>query len=42
VDPKQVNLYGRPPNATNDALWEKAVKENPDPSWYDFEVRFYG
>ncbi|KIM41314.1 hypothetical protein M413DRAFT_27686 [Hebeloma cylindrosporum] len=32
VDPKQVNLYGRPPNATNDALWQKAVQENPDPS----------
>ncbi|EDQ98320.1 uncharacterized protein LACBIDRAFT_336068, partial [Laccaria bicolor S238N-H82] len=32
VDPNQVNLYGRPPNATNDALWEKALRENPDPS----------
>ncbi|PPQ90218.1 hypothetical protein CVT25_001662 [Psilocybe cyanescens] len=32
VDPKQVNLYGRPANATNDALWEKAVRENPDSS----------
>ncbi|KAH9474431.1 Nucleoporin nup44 [Psilocybe cubensis] len=32
VDPKQVNLYGRPANATNDAMWEKAVRENPDPS----------
>ncbi|KAF9554978.1 hypothetical protein CPC08DRAFT_737499 [Agrocybe pediades] len=32
VDPKQVNLYGRPPNALNDAIWQKAVQENPDPS----------
>ncbi|KAK7042629.1 adrenoleukodystrophy protein, partial [Favolaschia claudopus] len=32
VDPNQVNLYGRPPNATNDALWAKAVRENPDPT----------
>ncbi|KAF8909698.1 nucleoporin complex subunit 54-domain-containing protein [Gymnopilus junonius] len=32
VDPKQVSLYGRPLNATNEALWEKAVRENPDPS----------
>ncbi|KAF8152944.1 hypothetical protein B0H34DRAFT_637636, partial [Crassisporium funariophilum] len=32
VDPKQVGMYGRPLNATNDALWEKAVRENPDPS----------
>ncbi|KAI0074259.1 hypothetical protein K474DRAFT_1601794, partial [Panus rudis PR-1116 ss-1] len=32
VDPTQVHLYGRPPNATNDALWQKAVRENPDPS----------
>ena len=33
VNPNQVNLYGRPPNATNDALWEKALRENPNPSW---------
>ncbi|KAH9834748.1 nucleoporin complex subunit 54-domain-containing protein [Rhodofomes roseus] len=32
VDPSQVHLYGRPANATNDALWQKAVRENPDPS----------
>ncbi|KAK0469240.1 nucleoporin complex subunit 54-domain-containing protein [Desarmillaria tabescens] len=32
VEPNQVNMYGRPPNATNDALWQKAVQENPDPS----------
>ncbi|KAF8152948.1 hypothetical protein B0H34DRAFT_86414 [Crassisporium funariophilum] len=25
-------MYGRPLNATNDALWEKALRENPDPS----------
>ncbi|TFK32260.1 nucleoporin complex subunit 54-domain-containing protein, partial [Crucibulum laeve] len=31
VDPNQVSLYGRPPNATNNELWEKAVRENPDP-----------
>lgn len=30
VDPAQVNLYGRPQNATNEALWQKAVRENPD------------
>ncbi len=33
VDPSQVHLYGRPPNAYNEALWQKAVRENPDPSW---------
>ncbi|KAF5370012.1 hypothetical protein D9758_001369 [Tetrapyrgos nigripes] len=32
VDPTQVKLYGRPPNAVNEALWQKAVRENPDPS----------
>ncbi|THV05397.1 hypothetical protein K435DRAFT_104408 [Dendrothele bispora CBS 962.96] len=32
VDPAQVNLYGRPPNAINETLWQKAVRENPDPS----------
>ncbi|KAJ7282675.1 nucleoporin complex subunit 54-domain-containing protein [Mycena rebaudengoi] len=32
VDPNQVGLYGRPPNATNDALWAKATRENPDPT----------
>jgi len=32
VNPNQVNLYGRPTNATNDALWEKALRENPDPT----------
>ncbi|KAF8625065.1 hypothetical protein AX15_005547 [Amanita polypyramis BW_CC] len=32
VDPSQVHLYGRPQNATNDAIWDKAVRENPDPS----------
>ncbi|KAF5325161.1 hypothetical protein D9619_009937 [Psilocybe cf. subviscida] len=32
VDPKQVSLYGRPPNATDDALWTKAVQNNPDPT----------
>ena len=34
VDPTQVHFYGRPSNAVNDAAWEKAVRENPDPSWY--------
>ncbi|KAL5535281.1 PXA2 [Sanghuangporus sanghuang] len=34
VDPSQVHLYGRPPNATNDALWQKAIRENPDPSCF--------
>ncbi|KAK7470999.1 Nucleoporin nup57 [Stygiomarasmius scandens] len=32
VDPAQVSLYGRPPSAVNEALWQKAVRENPDPS----------
>ncbi|KAF8920594.1 nucleoporin complex subunit 54-domain-containing protein [Mucidula mucida] len=32
VDPSQVHMYGRPPNATNDVLWQKALQENPDPS----------
>jgi hypothetical protein len=32
VDPRQVHLYGPPVNATNDALWQQAVRENPDPS----------
>ncbi|KIJ64710.1 hypothetical protein HYDPIDRAFT_111286 [Hydnomerulius pinastri MD-312] len=32
VDPSQVSQYGRPPNATNEALWQRAVRENPDPS----------
>ncbi|KAF9011750.1 nucleoporin complex subunit 54-domain-containing protein [Cyathus striatus] len=36
VEPTQVNLYGRPPNALNDAVWDKAVKENPDPSCYRY------
>ncbi|KAI0772999.1 nucleoporin complex subunit 54-domain-containing protein [Trametes elegans] len=34
VDPNQVHLYGRPPNAFSDALWQKAVRENPDPSCF--------
>lgn len=25
-----MNLYGRPEGATNEALWQKAVRENPD------------
>ncbi|PBK66252.1 hypothetical protein ARMSODRAFT_890614 [Armillaria solidipes] len=32
VEPNQVSMYGRPHNATNDALWQKAIQENPDPS----------
>ncbi|KIY64027.1 hypothetical protein CYLTODRAFT_425598 [Cylindrobasidium torrendii FP15055 ss-10] len=32
VDPSQVHLYGRPANATNDALWQRANQENPDSS----------
>ncbi|KAF5310355.1 hypothetical protein D9611_012026 [Ephemerocybe angulata] len=34
VGPNQVNMYGRPPNALNDSVWEKAVRENPDPSCF--------
>ncbi|KAL4243379.1 hypothetical protein ABKN59_010860 [Abortiporus biennis] len=30
VEPSTVHLYGRPANATNDALWQKALRENPD------------
>ena len=26
-------MYGRPGNATNEVLWQKAVRENPDSSW---------
>lgn len=32
VEPNQVRLYGRPANATNEVLWQKAVRENPDPT----------
>ena len=29
-----MHLYGRPANATDESLWQKAVRENPDPTWY--------
>ncbi|KAA1474539.1 hypothetical protein DENSPDRAFT_781955 [Dentipellis sp. KUC8613] len=32
VDPSQVQLYGRPAKATNEAAWQKALRENPDPT----------
>ncbi|KAI6041469.1 nucleoporin complex subunit 54-domain-containing protein [Pisolithus marmoratus] len=32
VDPGQASLYGRPPNATNESLWQRAVRDNPDPT----------
>lgn len=32
VDPSQVHQYGRPANATDESLWQKAVRENPDPT----------
>ncbi|KAH9973980.1 nucleoporin complex subunit 54-domain-containing protein [Lactifluus volemus] len=32
VDPSQVHLYGRPATATDESLWQKAVRENPDPT----------
>lgn len=32
VDPSQASLYGRPPNATNESLWQRAVRDNPDPT----------
>ncbi|KAG8900049.1 hypothetical protein FRB99_006281 [Tulasnella sp. 403] len=32
VDPQQISFYGRPPNATNEELWQKALQDNPDPS----------
>ncbi|KAH9925020.1 nucleoporin complex subunit 54-domain-containing protein [Epithele typhae] len=34
VEPSQVHLYGRPANATNEAQWQKAMRENPDPSCF--------
>jgi len=33
VAPEQVGLYQRPANWTNQALWERAMRENPDPTW---------
>ncbi|KAG7451627.1 uncharacterized protein BT62DRAFT_927358 [Guyanagaster necrorhizus] len=32
VEPNQVSMYGRPSNATNEVLWQRAIQENPDPS----------
>ncbi|KAF9484037.1 hypothetical protein BDN70DRAFT_872935 [Pholiota conissans] len=32
VDPSSTQMFVRPPNATNDALWEQANRNNPDPS----------
>ncbi|KAH0831242.1 nucleoporin complex subunit 54-domain-containing protein [Lanmaoa asiatica] len=32
VDPALINQYGRPANAINEALWQRAIRENPDPS----------
>ncbi|KAG8216116.1 nucleoporin complex subunit 54-domain-containing protein [Butyriboletus roseoflavus] len=32
VDPAVISQYGRPANATNEALWQRAVRENPDHS----------
>lgn len=32
MDPAQVSFYRRPDNWTNTALWERAVRENPDPT----------
>ncbi|EJD51859.1 hypothetical protein AURDEDRAFT_55921 [Auricularia subglabra TFB-10046 SS5] len=32
VDPAQAPLYRRPDNWTNTALWERALRENPDPT----------
>ncbi|KAF8199453.1 nucleoporin complex subunit 54-domain-containing protein [Pholiota molesta] len=34
VNPKDAQSYGRPPNVTNDAIWEKANRENPDPTCF--------
>lgn len=31
VDPSQVSLYRQPPNVTAE-VWEKATRENPDPT----------
>ncbi|OAX39298.1 hypothetical protein K503DRAFT_689925 [Rhizopogon vinicolor AM-OR11-026] len=32
VPPEQVSAFGRPANATNEMLWQRAVRDNPDPS----------
>ncbi|KZV62284.1 hypothetical protein PENSPDRAFT_692653 [Peniophora sp. CONT] len=32
VDPSQVHLYGKPIIPHDEALWQRAVRENPDPS----------
>ncbi|KAF8273665.1 nucleoporin complex subunit 54-domain-containing protein [Lactarius quietus] len=32
VDSSQVHQYGRPANAADESLWQKAVRENPDPA----------
>lgn len=32
VDSSQVHQYGRPSNAADESLWQKAVRENPDPT----------
>ncbi|KAG1752247.1 hypothetical protein EDB19DRAFT_1100046 [Suillus lakei] len=32
VPPAQVSAFGRPANATNEALWQRAVHDNPDPN----------
>ncbi|KAL0579909.1 Nucleoporin nup57 [Marasmius crinis-equi] len=32
VDPAQINMYTRPSNAVKEDLWQKAVRENPDPT----------
>ncbi|KAI0027198.1 nucleoporin complex subunit 54-domain-containing protein [Vararia minispora EC-137] len=32
VGPSQVPMYGRPANAHDEALWQRALMENPDPS----------
>ncbi|GAA5957072.1 hypothetical protein JCM21900_000784 [Sporobolomyces salmonicolor] len=29
--PNTVQMYGRPPNGTDEKAWQKAVRENPDP-----------
>ncbi|KIJ64824.1 hypothetical protein HYDPIDRAFT_175333 [Hydnomerulius pinastri MD-312] len=30
ADPGHVSLYGRPPNVTNEALWQRAMRTSPD------------
>ncbi|KAK4047920.1 hypothetical protein OIV83_005104 [Microbotryomycetes sp. JL201] len=34
LPPNTTNMYGRPPQGTDERAWQKAVRENPDPEKY--------